>query len=677
MSKAIMSLNDQNNHLTAGQTKVGFLAWLETIQYIENDSNSIQDIVSVLSSALEIKDVRAIIRKGIKVHSKDMENESIISNIHKELESSQLTNKKAAEGCVQNKSNNNHKPLHNQVFRISDVACHIFKYLDTKSRLKCKNVNLLWLYNACNPASYYHLNIYDFICYKYEEFEYYDDYIYTGTQMFVRCEPELRNLITKSNGNIRKLTLCQWTKVNAKLFSSMVDKLTRLESIEIMEHEDEWCGTNEGYVFSEFFDENYPRVVLDLLSNNRESIKSIKIFNFHSDEVSAAMDQICEEMQNLLFPKLSFLTLDCPSEIPPVDISEPLWMNHSNLKVLDFIFYNKSWEEFFQDLTTNAVLLSNVETFKLHGCKATYDEIFALLIGKMKNIIHLDFNCDVPMDQWIFMLTKLPQASSIKSLTLQEEYHCRDRRWRFAADVSDAKRYDFSQLESLTVKADDVLRLKSVFKQMFEFKSNPISNIEQLTVACSANKLVSDLLGVYQPSTKSGPRKIFLPKLKYIKCKNISEKRYSNYILQAMKNISGWLDTREHHNCKVNAFDLGSEKNWCNHEFFKYNDYQADKNLSKFAQMFLEQLLSLNKSDNVVCTWRENKYGREYDFGVIVEKMKQLNMVSSSEVRHYTMISSTRDKPDTEFKCCGLFNQRLCFEQDHENIKIILKAKFT
>ena len=109
--------------------------WIETIQYIENDSNSIPDIILVLSNVLGDKRMRTV-HKGIRSYSQDTKDENIGSTIHKQLISSQPQSKKT-------KQNDNDKKMPSQVFRISDVACHIFKYLDLKSRLRAKNVNLL------------------------------------------------------------------------------------------------------------------------------------------------------------------------------------------------------------------------------------------------------------------------------------------------------------------------------------------------------------------------------------------------------------------------------------------------------------------------------------------------------------------------------------------------------
>ena len=674
------SNNSKGEETKISYLKDDFFQWLETIQYIENDSNSIQDIVSVLSSALGDKWVRAIIRKGIMLHSKDMENENIIPNIHKELESSQLTSK-----CSENKGGNDEKLLHNQVFRISDVACHIFKYLDTESTIRCKNVNLLWLYNASNPASYYHLNIYDLICYKYESFSRYEYHQYINKQMFVRCEKELNKLINKSNGSIRSITLCEWPQTNRTLFSSMVDKLTRLESIEIVDHEEETLYNCEERVFDGFFDENYPRVVLDLLSNNRESIKSIAI-NVGDCCMSPPGIEIFQKMNTLLFPKLSSMIIYCPSSnILPIDISQPLWMNHCNLKMI--CFKNVQFpQDFFQKLTTNDVLLHNIETFILHGSEVNFDKIFQSLIKKMTNIEHLDFSCNISLNQWISMLIKLPQASTIKSLTLKHNkpgFEYRDSKAhqpRWTATGDDGNVYYFKGLQSLTVKTDDVLEVKPLLESVSKCELNGTSNIKQLTVECSANSLVSDVLSIkHHPLEHNVYRKPFLSKLKFVKCESIREQIFgeiesTNDMLQAMKNISQWLDTRERHNCAIKAFDLGSF-NYCD-EFFKDYNYEGCKKLSKLARTFLDESLSLNKNDNVDCTWRVGNNDEKRNLGgSIVEQMKQLSMVSSTQVKHYTI--ALWYQPDIKFECYSLFNQRMCFEQDDRFFKVVLKSKYT
>ena len=42
-------------------------------------------------------------------------------------------------------------------------------------------------------------------------------------------EKELTKLIKKPNGNIEKLTLCQWPGDNAQLFASIQNKLTQIK----------------------------------------------------------------------------------------------------------------------------------------------------------------------------------------------------------------------------------------------------------------------------------------------------------------------------------------------------------------------------------------------------------------------------------------------------------------
>ena len=108
----------QNNGSTDKNRKTDdLIEWIETIQYIENDSNSIQDIISLLTNVLGEKGIRTVIHKGIRCFSKDKENENIGSSIHKQLISSQLQKKDTKEN-----DNDKNSHLQNQVFRISDVA---------------------------------------------------------------------------------------------------------------------------------------------------------------------------------------------------------------------------------------------------------------------------------------------------------------------------------------------------------------------------------------------------------------------------------------------------------------------------------------------------------------------------------------------------------------------------
>ena len=106
------------------------------------------------------------------------------------------------------------------------------------------------------------------------------------------------------------------------------------------------------------------------------------------------------------------------------------------------------------------------------------------------------------------------------------------------------------------------------------------------------------------------------------------------------------------------------------------NGYKGEKKLCKFAKEFLQQLIDLTKNDNVDCTWSADKRCKEYDFGVIIEQMKQLNMVSSNDVKHFTMKASNYyGTPEREFDCYSLFNQRIYFQQDYNNLQIVAKSK--
>ena len=660
-----MSSAGQDNCSTGKYTKMDdLLEWIETIQYIENDSNPIQDIISVLSNVLGDQGIRKVIHKGIRCYSQDTDDPNIASSIHQALVSSKLENKKRkADHNDKNMDNNN--PLQNQLFRISDVACHIFKYLDLKSRLRCKNVNLLWLYNACNPASYYHLNLNDFIRYNYDCYEHRGEDVYINKKMFIHGEKELTKLIKKSNGNVRKLTLYQWPDDDAELFASMENKFTQLESIEISVNEEEHLREYEysDLVFNDFLDDNYPTIVCNLLSKNRESIKSIKIFGLRlfPEEVPDTIKNIFGAMEKLLFTKLSCLSIDSSLEILPIDISQPIWRDHCNLRTLilkkvplDYCF--------FEDLMQNETLLANVETFVLH----THDEMIPEVIAKMTNIINLDFKYGG--DEWFHVLRKMPQASKIKSLTLRGKSITATNVEGTTGDrYQDKCVYDFNKLEKLHIKSDKVQLLQGIFDIVF--KSNTISRIQQLIVECSANTLVTRLLNIDDNS-----RKIALSNLKYIKCKKIRDEQNTqnkDNMIQVMQNITQWLDLLRADKHHVRVFDLGSSEYDGLRNIFELKTDEDEKKLCNFAQTFLKQLINLIKNDNVDCTWYAfTRLRNLYDFGVTIEQMTKLNMVSSNDVKHYTKLNG-----ENEFDCCSLFNERICFEQDAVYLRIITKSK--
>ena len=339
-----MSANDENTAVAYVDSNDEFLKRLEIMQYINNDSNKLGNIISVVSNELGDKATREIIRAGVESYAE--ENWNTISRLHKQFKLSQLQNRRNTEKASKTDDNDNHDDyglLQKEVFGITDVSCYIFQYLDLKSRLRCKNVNLTWLYNACNPASCYHLNLDDFIHYDHDEFENeFSRTEYINEDMYVQCEDELTKLIQQSNNNIRKLTLCQWPKTDNQLFSSMINNLTKIESIEIMQsYGDEFTINNRFYCL---FDPKYPAVVENLLSINHESIKCIKIFSYQSGDVLStmysSMEEIFQRMRKLVFPQLLTVSIDfaITPEMLPTNIAQPQWRNQTNLKMVQKIF---------------------------------------------------------------------------------------------------------------------------------------------------------------------------------------------------------------------------------------------------------------------------------------------------------------------------------------------------
>ena len=725
-----MSVNDQN---TGAQSKMEteikidhndkFLKWFEIMQCIYNESNCVKNIISAVSDGLGDHAAREIIRAGIKSFSKDHSNDDskIISKIRQQFELSQLQNHKP-EKVSTSDDNIDYSSFQNELFGISDVSCYIFQYLDLKSRLRCKNVNLTWLYNACNPASYYHLNLDDFIHYHVDEIENdLNKFEYVNENMFVRSEDELVKLIKQSNGNIRKLTLCQWPHSHGQLFSSMVNNLTKLESIEVMQSYGDESGNST--VFDRFYDIGYPAVVENLLSINRESLKSVKLFGYKKNDsmlAYATMENIFQRMQTIFFPKLSTFSINflISPDMLPINISQPLWRNHTNLRTVQ-LERVKFTDDFFKHLIKNKDLLANIETLVLHQFRNNdYQfKMFPAAMAKLTNIMHLDLHCGISNQKLICMLSKLPQASKIKTLKLQCGYVSK---YSTAADSYNChnvnnKQYNFDQLEKLHLDCDNISELKQIFKVVF--KPNTISNIEQLAVGCSVNALVADLLKLDNnhnepPKEDTISRSVLLPHLKYIECEKLTDKtdeKYTDIIIKVIKNINHCLDlftTGACLGCEQNrliTFDLGradidmqslfqlenTAADEIEHDDHKNSNYvsaskdnhQDLKKISKLT-MFLEQLISLNKKDNVDCKWVCRKVSKfrhkEYNFDSIIEQMKQFNMLSSSDVQYYPMKDSTyRVDNGCTFGCYSLFNEKIRFEQDYYNIYFITQSNWS
>lgn len=350
-------------------------------------------------------------------------------------------------------------------------------------------------------------------------------------------------------------------------------------------------------------------------------------------------------------------------------------------------------DDFFRRLKKNETLLANIETLILH--RIEYETNIAVVMAKMTNIINLDLNCNIFINEWVDILRKLPIASRIKSLTLEnrDEIHKHPASMSNTADSNVV--YTFNNLQRLHVKSGDAPELKQAFESIFT--SNIISNIQQITVDCSANAFVTDVLaiGINDESKTSQSTQFSLPNLTYIKCNGIRDtlsRTDKDNMIQVMKNITNWLDllsaSKCHNKNVIKSFNIESEKSNSNnydrrgedggiHKIFKpQNERSESAQKSRFATRFLKQLIKLNKNDNVDCTWYGRKEGKEdKDLGIVVERMKQLKIISANDVKQYT-ITSSFDGPDRTFDCYSLFNQRICFEQDCYGVRIITKSKY-
>ena len=722
--------------------KDDFLKWFETIQYISNESHSIHDIISVMSNELGGKEIKAIICAGIQSYSEDNDSSNIVSRIHKQFELSQLQNIKS-ETFSKRDDNTDDCFLQNEVFDISDVSCYIFQYLDLKSRLRCKNVNLTWLYNACNPAAYYHLNLHDFICCDYDEYRNdRGEYDCMNEKTFIRGEKELTKLIQESNGNIRKLTLCQWPNENAQLFSSMVKNLTKLESIDIVQPEGEEIEANdddEEMLFGKFWDQNYPTVVENLLSISRESIKSVKMFAGRiSTNISGSifaystMQEIFTRMQKLLFPKLTCFSINCAisHKLLPINISQQLWMNHSNLKTVEFRSIEFE-DDFFKDLMKNEVLMANIETLILIDSSDESEcKMFPVLLAKLTNVMHLELqlNCGMSSDELICMLSTRSQASRLKSMVLRcrslyNQYNHHHDDSSTVVNYNQQYTYTFDKLEKLDVDCANISKLKQIFNVVF--KPNTISNIEHLTVQCSANTLITTLLRFdhayddnddqsHAIANSPKSRNILLPKLKYVKCSSLTdntierEEDHGNAI-KIMKNISHWLDLYatshdqcdkhsddddEPHTSTLIALDMGTTSVAIDMDrLFHFeseeegmtktgddDDHKDSKKLSQLSTMLLKELIHLNRYNNVDCNFLCDKGSGDirYDLDPVIEQMKKLNMVSSNDVQKYIRSNITNSRYRVigpNYSCYSLFNHKISFEQDYFYVNIVTQSK--
>ena len=154
----IPQLNDDYN----------FLVHFAVNQAIRNKQNSLDEIFDAFKSHINQDDIREIFVDGLDTRFKKSNNFKIIQAIYHTFDSDEnniLVNTNGKKININNDNKRNsfkqsaiaitpeNRCPHLDVFRIQNLMCSIFSYLDFQSLLKCSHVNQNWLYDSYCPMS--------------------------------------------------------------------------------------------------------------------------------------------------------------------------------------------------------------------------------------------------------------------------------------------------------------------------------------------------------------------------------------------------------------------------------------------------------------------------------------------------------------------------------------------
>ena len=333
---------------TSNDYNYDFIKTFDWMRFILDTRNSIDSIFDILKNSIDEKHIRRIISNGIKqycencnqftltniddhINNKDAEDScNIINKKEKHCQTDQNTNTTAI------KSSNNQKTYCAKVFGIESISCDIFKYLDFKSKNKCKTVCMRWLYDLYKCASNDYLNMNDlFVLSKIDCCNNCRTYIHNGCYDIVHLKANMCNTIKDLSNfrNVRKVHLLEWQSNLHKYFQPLISQMKKVERVIIEQqwmfdkdlhtndYEDEDASgdddedTHNPEVALRSWitrDKKYASLVLQLLNNNCNTIKVITLENYrelseHNVEPYDAIDEVISGLSGIKFHKLQQL----------------------------------------------------------------------------------------------------------------------------------------------------------------------------------------------------------------------------------------------------------------------------------------------------------------------------------------------------------------------------------
>lgn len=288
-----------------------FIKSFEITRLIFDQNNSIDSVFGILKNALTNDQIRSIVHCGIKTHTEKCNNFQIVDNIHKEIQDDIVSKRSASKrnpidvNVTQDSKSNTSSCQ--KSFKISNVSCNIFAYLDFQSKNDCKTVCMDWLYDLYNCQSNQTLNTNNFynIDYKWCNAKHCEKINYVKTDF---CNTIKHIYDFHKAKNIR---VARWPTNIGSYFSSLGTDFKNVQYVTIAEtfdtstfdhHYDEYIITHE---VDYSFDEKYTSIILNLLKNNCNNIKQVTIvFERKRGGCSSSLHGIWDKLKLMNFKEL-------------------------------------------------------------------------------------------------------------------------------------------------------------------------------------------------------------------------------------------------------------------------------------------------------------------------------------------------------------------------------------
>ena len=249
-----------------------FLEIFQSLRFIKDESIP-RSIIQRSLESLSSDQFRSIISLGVAAHFSKTKDFDVISTLHGNLKQDASINV-ARDNNNTDGRNANINTI--KVFSIEDLVCNIFQYLNLKSLIQCRNVNVNWLYCSYNPSSIYRLNISE-LCKNVR--------IETDRRRY--RERELREYQLRASSykhshgtwqyfyhgcnildykNVSRIKLREWDKTVHYYFQHLA-KFNNIREIEIDSH----------YLSQRTKEFHYQDTVSSMIKNNANKIEAIKI----------------------------------------------------------------------------------------------------------------------------------------------------------------------------------------------------------------------------------------------------------------------------------------------------------------------------------------------------------------------------------------------------------------